>query len=185
MPSSASSSVSSPQGIAPLPALPGEGECQQGSSGCPFPHARLLLIPTPTHLSYPTLPTPCGLPLPAEYNFDNPEAFDSAAILDCLLALKQGHPYDVPIYDFTTHSRRCVLRACAWVGGWVGEGWGLQRASGPRAPAIALAVPPRHQPPQPPALCFCFSFHKPLLLNSSTPPLLRSSAPPAAPRRGA
>ena len=44
--------------------------------------------------------------LPAEYNFDKPSAFDVDAILECLTALKQGRPYDVPVYDFTTHSRR-------------------------------------------------------------------------------
>ncbi len=44
--------------------------------------------------------------MPAEYNFDKPEAFDTGVILECLSELKQGRPYHVPVYDFTTHSRR-------------------------------------------------------------------------------
>ena len=42
----------------------------------------------------------------AAYNFDKPEAFDTEALLECMLELKAGRPYDVPIYDFATHSRR-------------------------------------------------------------------------------
>ena len=41
----------------------------------------------------------------ADYNFDSPDAVDEAALLECLDALKRGQPYEVPIYDFTTHSR--------------------------------------------------------------------------------
>jgi Phosphoribulokinase / Uridine kinase family len=42
---------------------------------------------------------------PADYNFDAPAAVDEAALLECLDALRQGEPYDVPVYDFTTHAR--------------------------------------------------------------------------------
>lgn len=45
------------------------------------------------------------------YNFDNPEAFDTQALMECMLELKAGRPYDVPIYDFTTHSRRWAAAA--------------------------------------------------------------------------
>ncbi|PSC68860.1 uridine kinase chloroplastic [Micractinium conductrix] len=40
-----------------------------------------------------------------EYNFDVPEAFDSQLLMECLAALKAGHHFDVPVYNFTTHSR--------------------------------------------------------------------------------
>eukprot|EP00887_Chlorella_sp_A99_P005349 scaffold1.g5349.t1 len=55
------------------------------------------------------------------YNFDNPEAFDEGAMLDCLKALKARRacsmalhsnlqPYDVPVYDFATHRRSMETR---------------------------------------------------------------------------
>ncbi|PRW58534.1 uridine kinase chloroplastic [Chlorella sorokiniana] len=44
------------------------------------------------------------------YNFDKPEAFDCQALMECMLELKAGRPYDVPIYDFATHSRSCETR---------------------------------------------------------------------------
>jgi uridine kinase len=39
------------------------------------------------------------------YNFDHPDAFDSALLIDHLVALRGGRPVDVPIYDFVTHRR--------------------------------------------------------------------------------
>ena len=39
------------------------------------------------------------------YNFDHPSAFDTESILRCLKDLKAKKPVDIPIYDFTTHSR--------------------------------------------------------------------------------
>ncbi|KAG5527052.1 hypothetical protein RHGRI_028093 [Rhododendron griersonianum] len=40
-----------------------------------------------------------------EYNFDHPDAFDTEQLLECIETLKCGHPVQVPIYDFKTHSR--------------------------------------------------------------------------------
>ncbi|KAJ1565430.1 Uridine-cytidine kinase-like 1, partial [Cladochytrium tenue] len=39
------------------------------------------------------------------YDFDHPNAFDFDILYDTLLKLKQGIKVDVPVYDFTTHSR--------------------------------------------------------------------------------
>jgi hypothetical protein len=41
----------------------------------------------------------------ADYNFDCPDAVDERAMIECLDALRLGKPYEVPIYDFTTHTR--------------------------------------------------------------------------------
>lgn len=51
------------------------------------------------------LASPKPAPRCAEYNFDVPEAFDEELLLRCIDALLAGEPFDVPIYDFTTHSR--------------------------------------------------------------------------------
>ena len=40
-----------------------------------------------------------------EYNFDHPDAFDRASMMDCIEKLKRGEEVDVPVYDFKTHSR--------------------------------------------------------------------------------
>uniref|UniRef100_A0A0N4Z390 Uridine kinase n=1 Tax=Parastrongyloides trichosuri TaxID=131310 RepID=A0A0N4Z390_PARTI len=40
-----------------------------------------------------------------EYNFDHPDAFDFDLLLDVITRLRQGKSVDVPVYDFTTHSR--------------------------------------------------------------------------------
>uniref|UniRef100_A0A0K0FFN2 Uridine kinase n=1 Tax=Strongyloides venezuelensis TaxID=75913 RepID=A0A0K0FFN2_STRVS len=40
-----------------------------------------------------------------EYNFDHPDAFDFDLLLDVIKRLRQGKSVDVPVYDFTTHSR--------------------------------------------------------------------------------
>ncbi|KAM8775706.1 uridine-cytidine kinase-like 1 isoform 2-T2 [Rhynchonycteris naso] len=40
------------------------------------------------------------------YNFDHPDAFDFDLIVSTLHKLKQGKSVQVPVYDFTTHSRK-------------------------------------------------------------------------------
>nr|XP_060610804.1 uridine-cytidine kinase-like 1 [Anolis sagrei ordinatus] len=41
-----------------------------------------------------------------EYNFDHPDAFDFDLLISVLRRLKEGKSVKVPVYDFTTHSRR-------------------------------------------------------------------------------
>lgn len=41
----------------------------------------------------------------AEVNFDHPDSLDSGLMRDQILALKQWKPVEMPVYDFTTHSR--------------------------------------------------------------------------------
>ncbi|XP_044129300.1 uridine-cytidine kinase-like 1 isoform X3 [Bufo gargarizans] len=41
-----------------------------------------------------------------EYNFDHPDAFDFDLLVNILRKLKKGKSVKVPVYDFTTHSRR-------------------------------------------------------------------------------
>ncbi|XP_067338013.1 uridine-cytidine kinase-like 1 isoform X2 [Channa argus] len=41
-----------------------------------------------------------------EYNFDHPDAFDFELLVTVLRKLKKGKSTKVPVYDFTTHSRR-------------------------------------------------------------------------------
>ncbi|KAM4529879.1 uridine-cytidine kinase-like 1 isoform 2-T2 [Fundulus diaphanus] len=41
-----------------------------------------------------------------EYNFDHPDAFDFELLVSVLRKLKKGKSIKVPVYDFTTHSRR-------------------------------------------------------------------------------
>ncbi|XP_004568453.1 uridine-cytidine kinase-like 1 isoform X1 [Maylandia zebra] len=41
-----------------------------------------------------------------EYNFDHPDAFDFELLVNILRKLKKGKSIKVPVYDFTTHSRR-------------------------------------------------------------------------------
>ncbi|XP_074847681.1 uridine-cytidine kinase-like 1 isoform X2 [Carettochelys insculpta] len=41
-----------------------------------------------------------------EYNFDHPDAFDLDLLTSVLRKLKKGKSVKVPVYDFTTHSRR-------------------------------------------------------------------------------
>jgi len=38
-------------------------------------------------------------------NFDHPDALDNALLIEHLNQLKKGRPVQVPIYDFTTHTR--------------------------------------------------------------------------------
>ena len=48
-----------------------------------------------------------GLPQPqrAEVNFDHPNSLDNDMLVRHILFLREGKPVDVPIYDFSTHSR--------------------------------------------------------------------------------
>jgi uridine kinase len=39
------------------------------------------------------------------HNFDHPDSFDYDLLFDILEKLKRGIKVDVPVYDFTTHSR--------------------------------------------------------------------------------
>ncbi|XP_042835816.1 uridine-cytidine kinase-like 1 isoform X6 [Panthera tigris] len=41
-----------------------------------------------------------------DFNFDHPDAFDFDLIVSTLKKLKQGKSVKVPVYDFTTHSRK-------------------------------------------------------------------------------
>jgi uridine kinase len=41
----------------------------------------------------------------AQNNFDHPDSLDTELLCEHLLALKNGNPVSVPIYNFTTHSR--------------------------------------------------------------------------------
>lgn len=43
--------------------------------------------------------------LPAAYNFDHPDAFDTPAIVQCLQSLQQMQQVDIPVYDFNKHQR--------------------------------------------------------------------------------
>ena len=40
-----------------------------------------------------------------EYNFDHPNSFDFDLAVETLAKLKEGKSVQVPIYDFTSHSR--------------------------------------------------------------------------------
>ncbi|XP_072558797.1 uridine-cytidine kinase-like 1 isoform X2 [Paramormyrops kingsleyae] len=42
----------------------------------------------------------------SEYNFDHPDAFDFELLVSVLRKLKKGKSVKVPVYDFTSHSRR-------------------------------------------------------------------------------
>lgn len=48
-----------------------------------------------------------GLPLTqrAQVNFDHPDSLESEMMRDHILQLKDWKPIEVPVYDFTTHSR--------------------------------------------------------------------------------
>jgi uridine kinase len=41
----------------------------------------------------------------AEVNFDHPNSLDTDLLIQQLSQLKEGHPIEVPVYDFKTHSR--------------------------------------------------------------------------------
>ena len=41
----------------------------------------------------------------SQLNFDHPESLETELLVAHLVALRQGHPVDIPIYDFKTHRR--------------------------------------------------------------------------------
>lgn len=41
----------------------------------------------------------------AELNFDHPNSLETALLIEHILALRSGKPVEVPIYDFSIHSR--------------------------------------------------------------------------------
>lgn len=45
-----------------------------------------------------------------DFNFDQPGAFDTEAIVSCIQDLKGGKSVEVPIYDFSTHARSSETR---------------------------------------------------------------------------
>ncbi len=46
-------------------------------------------------------------------NFDHPDALESELLAEHLRLLKQGHTVEVPVYDFTTHTRKPQRRPVA------------------------------------------------------------------------
>ena len=42
----------------------------------------------------------------AKLNYDHPQSFETSKLIEDLKELKQGHAVDVPIYDFTLHTRK-------------------------------------------------------------------------------
>lgn len=61
----------------------------------------------------------------SDYNFDHPDAFDFELLISVLRKLKKGKSVKVPVYDFTTHSRRRE-----WVGAPGEPGWALAEWAG-------------------------------------------------------
>ncbi len=49
----------------------------------------------------------------AGVNFDHPDSLESSLLVEHLHQLRQGQPVEVPIYDFTTHSRTSRTRRVA------------------------------------------------------------------------
>ena len=46
----------------------------------------------------------------AELNFDHPEALETSLLVEHLTRLRAGDPVDVPVYDFSTHTRTAEVR---------------------------------------------------------------------------
>jgi uridine kinase len=46
----------------------------------------------------------------AMQNFDHPDALDNALLIEHLNALKAGRAVDIPVYDFTTHTRTAAVQ---------------------------------------------------------------------------
>lgn len=46
----------------------------------------------------------------AQCNYDHPESLDTPLMVEHLLSLRRGEAVDVPIYDFSTHSRTAATR---------------------------------------------------------------------------
>jgi uridine kinase len=43
-----------------------------------------------------------------QVNYDHPESLETSLLVEHLVALRQGRPVDVPVYDFTTYTRAPV-----------------------------------------------------------------------------
>lgn len=71
----------------------------------------------------------------SDYNFDHPDAFDFELLVSVLRKLKKGKSVKVPVYDFTTHSRRRE-----WVGA-AGPGWAWVTESRERRAPLGAAGP--------------------------------------------
>lgn len=78
-----------------------------------------------------------------DFNFDHPDAFDFDLIIATLKKLKQGKSVKIPIYDFTTHSRK---KEWVWdtEGGGTGWRWPGQDRGGAKCtpPAPGLCCQP-------------------------------------------
>jgi uridine kinase len=48
----------------------------------------------------------------AEINYDHPKAFETTLLVDHLQELREGHPVEVPRYDYATHSRLKKTEIC-------------------------------------------------------------------------
>lgn len=46
----------------------------------------------------------------AKVNYDHPDSLESELLVEHLKQLRAGHPVEVPVYDFTTHTRRPETR---------------------------------------------------------------------------
>ncbi|MGQ9584563.1 MAG: uridine kinase [Anaerolineae bacterium] len=46
----------------------------------------------------------------ARVNYDHPDSLESELMVQHLQRLREGHPVEIPIYDFTTHTRRPETR---------------------------------------------------------------------------
>jgi len=46
----------------------------------------------------------------AELNFDHPDALETSLLVKHLTRLRAGDPVDVPVYDFSTHTRTAEVR---------------------------------------------------------------------------
>lgn len=76
-----------------------------------------------------------------DFNFDHPDAFDFDLIIATLKKLKQGKSVKIPIYDFTTHSRK---KEWVWDTEGVGTRWGTAKAGERGSPQDPSSPCPLH-----------------------------------------
>lgn len=74
-----------------------------------------------------------------DFNFDHPDAFDFDLIIATLKKLKQGKSVKIPIYDFTTHSRKKE-----WVWDTEGRGTGFGGGTAGVRAGCGFWVPQSH-----------------------------------------